>query len=111
MALSYPLYDHLVKKVEARTEKNMDIDIRRICATINNIARTLNPVDCADHYKEIYMLILYHEIINNKGMLLSPTPFDPKIMDGHRGILMCIMNLPPQLQQIIAQYIFEYSEQ
>jgi hypothetical protein len=109
MAISYPLYDLLLKKVEERTEKN--VDIRCVCTTINNITRTLTPSDANDHFCEIYALILHHEAINNNGVLLSATPYNPKIVDDdRRGILNFIMNLPPLLQQIITQYIFEYSE-
>lgn len=108
MSVSYPLYDYLVKKIDERTEKN--IDIRKICTTINSICRTMPSGDMVEHYKEIYALVIHHELLSNGGILLSATPFEPKIMEGGKGILNFIMNFPPQLQQIIAQYISEYSE-
>ena len=103
MAQSYPLYDELVKKVEARTEKG--IDVKRICATINGISQSMKPEDANKHYTEIAALILHHEILSNGGVLLSAIPYDGKVMAGGKGILHCPMNLPPLLQQIIAQYI------
>ena len=99
----YPLYDELVKRAESRTEKA--IDIKRICTTINNIAQTSPPDEAAAHYKEIGAIILHHELLTNNGVLLSPIPFDGKVMVGGKGVLHYIMNLPPNLQQIIAQYV------
>lgn len=99
----YPLYDDLIRRIEARTEKG--IDIKRVCTTINNIIQTLAPEDAAEHYREIGALILHHELMNNGGVLLSPIPYDGKVMVGGKGVLYYIMNLPPLLQQIIAQYV------
>jgi len=103
MARPYPLYDELLRRVEARTEKT--IDIKRVCKTINNISLSLKPDDTLDHYREIQALIIHYEILSNNGMLLSPVPFDGKVMVGRKGILNSIMNFPPLLQQIIAQYV------
>jgi hypothetical protein len=108
MSVSYPLYDNLVKKADERADKQ--IDIRRLAATINNIARTMTQSDSNEHYEELHAIILHYEMLNNGGMLLSPTPFDPKVMECGKGILYYVMNLPPQLQQILTQYIYEYSE-
>lgn len=99
----YPLYDELSRRVEARTEKG--IDIKRVCATINNIAATHTPEDTAEHYREIGALILHHELLANHGILLSSVPYDGRVMTGGKGLLYYIMNLPPQLQQILAQYV------
>ena len=99
----YPLYDELVKRVESRTEKS--IDIKRICTTINNIGQTLPSEEAASHYREIGALILHHELLANNGVLLSSIPFEGKVMVGGKGVLHYIMNLPPNLQQIIAQYV------
>ena len=101
----YPLYDHLVSQVSQRTETN--IDIKRVCVTINNIGQTLNQEDALEHYQEIGALILHHEAITNGNVILSCVPYDSKVMVGGKGILHYIMNLPPVLQQIIAQYIEE----
>jgi hypothetical protein len=99
----YPLYDELIKQIESRREKT--IDIKRVCTTINNIATTNTPDDTVEHYREIFALILHHELITNNGVILSSIPFDGKIMSGGKGILYYIMNLPPDLQHIIAQYV------
>lgn len=103
MARPYPLYDELLKQVEERTEKA--IDIKRVCTTINNIAQTLPPEAAAEHYREIGALVLHHELISNGGVLLSPVPYDGKVMVGGKGVLHYITNMPPILQQIIAQYV------
>lgn len=103
MAKSYPLYDELYKQVESRSDKT--IDIKRVCTTINNISQMLSPEAASEHYREIAALILHHEIINNKGILLAPVPYDGKVMVGGKGILHYMPNMPPILQQIIAQYV------
>jgi len=107
MAQAYPLYDELVKRVEARVEKN--IDIKRVCKTITNISLSLSQEDTLEHYNEIQALIIHYEILSNNGMLLSSVPFDGKVMAGRKGVLNFIMNLPPLLQQIIAQYVENYA--
>ena len=103
MARVYPLYDELLRRVDARSEKT--IDIKRICKTINNISTSLKPEDALEHHREIQALIIHYEILSNGGIILSSVPFDGKVMAGRKGILNYIMNLPPLLQQIIAQYI------
>ena len=112
MAIPYPLYDDLVKKVEMRKEKN--IDINRICSTINNIERAIvNPGDSMSeikekayqHYREINMLICYHHILTTG--IENPIPYDNKVMVGGKGVLNHVNNHPALLQQIIAQYIEE----
>lgn len=99
----YPLYDELLRRVEARTEKA--IDIKRICTTINNIATTHTSEETVEHYREIGALILHHELLTNNGVLLSSVPHEGRVMIGGKGILYNIMNFPPLLQQIIAQYV------
>lgn len=108
MARPCPLYDDLVKQVEARKEKN--IDIKRICTTITNISQTApSDADAREHYDTIAALILHHEIINNGGIPLSANPYEGKIMIQGKGVLHTMMNLPPNLQQIIAQYVEDCS--
>lgn len=99
----YPLYDELLRRVNARTEKG--IDIKRICTTISNIATTHKPEEVAEHYQEIGALILHYELLANNGVLLSLIPYEGRLMVGGKGILYHITNLPPLLQQIIAQYV------
>ena len=99
----YPLYDELLRRVDARLEKG--IDIKRVCTTINNIANTHTAEETLDHYREIAALILHHELLANNGILLSSVPYDGRVMVGGKGILYYIMNLPPLLQQVVAQYV------
>lgn len=103
---SYPLYDNLLEKVKQRTDKS--IDIKRVCTTINNIPQFLDEKETADHYDEIFALIIHHDLLNNGGLILSNVPFDGKTMVGGRGVLYNIAKFPPSLLQIIAQYIDEY---
>lgn len=101
MLPSYPVYDELLKRVNEREEKG--IDIKRVCTTINNISVNNTPEDTAEHYREIAALIVHHEYISTGA--ISSNPYDWKVMVGGKGVLNYIMNLPPLLQQIIAQYI------
>lgn len=103
MSKHYPLYDELTRRSESA------LDIKCICTTINNIAHTHTPEDVSEHYREIGALILHHDLIHNNGVLLSPVPYDGRIRVGGKGVLHYIMNLPPNLQQIIAQYIENYN--
>lgn len=99
----YPLYDELVRRVNARDEKG--IDINRVCTTINNIANTHSPDQIQDHYREIHALVLHHELLSNNGVILAHVPYEGKVMVGGKGLLYYIMNFPPLLQQIIAEYL------
>ncbi len=100
--IEYPLYDELVNKVKNRTDAN--IDIYKVCLTINNITQYLKNEAAIEHYREICALILHHYQITNKT---NPTnfPYNPLIMPGGKGLRYNIMELPPMLQQILAQYI------
>lgn len=99
----YPLYDELVRRVEARTDKC--IDIKRVCTTINNIPQSMSTDDAIRHHSEIAALILHYDIVHNGGILTSPVPYEGRVMAGGKGILHYLTNLPPLLQQILAQYI------
>jgi hypothetical protein len=103
MTQSYPLYDQLIRKVNDRNEKS--IDIKRLCITINNIVQTQSSEDSSEHYREISALILHHELLANNGVLLSPIPYEGKVMTGGKGVLYNITFLPPILQQILVEYI------
>ena len=106
--MHYPLYEQLLEKVNKRKEKN--IDIKCICITINNISNNLSNSEAIEHYQEIAALILHHDLISNNGIMLSSVPYEGKTMIGGKGLLYVITNFPPQLQQIIAQYVEEYSK-
>jgi hypothetical protein len=102
----FPLYDYLLNKVNTRVEKS--IDIKNVCLTINDFSNTLSSEESILHYNNITALMYHHELLT-RGMLLTAAPFDGRIMVGGKGILYTISNLPPLLQQIIAQYVDEYS--
>lgn len=103
MARPYPLYDELLEQVKQRQEKT--IDIKRICTTINNISQTMSEDEASGYYRELAALIVHHDHVHNGGVLLAQVPYDGKVMFGGKGLLVYIMNLPPMLQQIIAQFI------
>jgi hypothetical protein len=106
MAQAYPLYDQLVADVGARSAK--DIDLKKMCATIKKIAETSTPDETSAHYREIAALIIHHEMLTTGG-LTGEVPFGGKLMPGNMGTLNYMLNLPPLLQQIIAQYIELYA--
>lgn len=103
MSKPYPLYEVLLERVNNRELK--DIDIKRVCSTINSIANNHSKEDANDHYREIAALVLHYELVNNDGVLLSSVPYDGKTVAGGKGIIFNMMNLPPLLQQIIAEYV------
>lgn len=55
----------------------------------------------------LYVLILCHFFVENKSFLdkRKMTPYKGKLMDGNKGILYMITDLPLRLQQIIYAYI------
>lgn len=101
MMQPYPLYDDLVNQVA--NNKNKNFDIKCVCDTINMLSQTSD--NAIEIYREIGALILHHNIINNNGVLVDQIPYGGKVMVGGKGLLMTIMNLPADLQQIIAQFI------
>jgi hypothetical protein len=102
---SYPLFDTLVEQVEKRVDKS--IDIRRLCTTINGISQSLPPDQMSEHYREIAAIIFHYGELHGQHDTRAAFPFDGKIMVGGKGILFYITNFPPDLQQIIAQYVEE----
>lgn len=103
MAQEYPLYDDLVNRVSERELKGVDID--NVCSVINNISLNLTNDDALEHYREIGAIIMHYAILNDQLGSKSTTPYESKVMVGGKGLLYYITNLPPMLQQIIAQYI------
>ena len=99
----FPLYDELLKRASLRIDKTLDIS--KVCFSINRIRQTLSPEESNKYHEEIAALILHHDLSTNNGVLLSPTPYDGKIMCEGGGILHTITNFPPVLQQILAQYL------
>lgn len=99
----YPLYDYLAKKAEANRDKIIDLSL--LCATINNMCYDEGCPDYLDHYREIGVLIFHHDLINNKGVMLSHVPYEGKTISGGKGIMFNSANLQPKLQHILAHYI------
>lgn len=99
----YPLYDELLRRVKARNDK--EIDIGRMCTTINNISLNLPSDESNEHYNEIGALILHYHLLYNNGVIVSSTPYDGKLLFGGRGVVYDPKILPPLLQHIIAQYV------
>jgi hypothetical protein len=81
-----------------------------VCLTLNAISR-LTQIEQTEHYEELAALILHHEMIDNKGVLLTVIPYDGKLMPGNKNILFSFVKLPLALKQIIAQYIDYFKEQ
>ena len=103
MTQAYPLYDELLKRAEQQTGKA--IDVKQICTTINSLGQNMPAEEASIHYHDIAALILHHELLANKGVLLSNVPYEGKTINGGRGIIHYVINLPPILQHIIAQYL------
>jgi hypothetical protein len=100
MVQPYPLYDQLLASVTARGA--YDVDIKRVCNTINNLSQYLTAAHANEHYGEIQALIIHHEAMNGG---LQPVPYGGTIMVGGKGVLNRIENMPPVLQRIIAEYV------
>lgn len=110
-----PIYSTLLNKVNTSPlEENLDW--KRICSAINKLSDERQ--DLAIHLEIIYALILHHDRLeqqtrplNRQKMNVIPysgKTFDVgKPSDIGRGVMYVVSNLPPQLQQIIAQYIRE----
>lgn len=91
-----PLYSSLFEMTR-KSELNMNW-----AASSAKIA-TLNEKEM----EILYVLILCHFYTENKTFLdkKKMTPYKGKLMDGNRGILYTITELPSRLQQIIYQYL------
>lgn len=103
----YPLFDELMRQVSERQEKL--VDIKNLCSSINEIAQTHNPETTKEHYEEIDALIIHYYLSYYPNGNATVTPYGGRIMAGGRGILYGITDFPPLLQQIIMQYVINYS--
>ena len=106
MTKNFPLYDDLLEKV--KSEQMLSADIRRICSTITTLHKQLKPEIVQTHYEIIHALCLHHEILETKGLVHRMNPYGCKTFEGGKGILYITANLPPMLQQIIAQYVINF---
>lgn len=93
----YPLYDALVKRISGKP-----VDLKQLCTSISSIGQTLPPDQVAEHYREIGALILHHEAVTTGS---GGLPYEGKLMIGGKGLLFQVTNLPPLLQQILAEYV------
>ncbi len=55
----------------------------------------------------VYVLIVSYYYMENKAFLdkKKMTPYKGKLMDGNKGIIYTITDLPSRLQQIIYEYV------
>lgn len=90
----FPLYDELL---ETARKSSQAIDLRKICSTINNLPD--------EHILIVFLLILHHELTENKGTRFKAIPYNGQLFSAGRGVMYTMMNLPPFLQRIIACYI------
>jgi len=105
--MNYPLYDELIKRINETQDKN--IDIEQMCLTINSLAY-LDKEIAADHYEEIYALLLHHEEVINQGVLFSKIPNDGKPLPGDSGVLYVPAKLLVKPRQLVDQYLKYYSQ-
>jgi len=116
----FPLYDNLLEQVNNLSEEKQ-IDITRVCYTINNIYKNLPEKDAKYHYKMIGCLVIHHKLLADKtntsphnSQIMTKTntsiiPYNSQIMMGNKGILLAMEDLPSLLQKIIAQYVENFS--
>jgi hypothetical protein len=101
------LYDNLLVQVNNLGSEN-HIDINRVSRTIGNIHKNLHEDDAEYHYKMIGYLIIHHKLITDK-INITVIPYDCQIMEGNKGILPTMEDLPVLLQKILSQYVINYS--
>jgi hypothetical protein len=91
-----PLYCSLIEKVK-QSEKQMNWALT---------ASKLNAMN-EKEMELVYVLILCHFYSENKTFLEKKklTPYKGKLMDGNKGILYTITELPLKLQQIIYEFV------
>jgi hypothetical protein len=91
-----PLYSTLYEKTK-KSEVQMNWNLTS--ARINSMNEKEMEI--------LYVLILSHFYVENKSFLdkRKMTPYKGKLMDGNKGILYTITDLPIRLQQIIYSYI------
>lgn len=104
MSVVFPLYDDLLRQVG---KAGPAVDWRQLSATING----LKPERC----QIIYALILHHFLLEHNTKLRSwktardiPTPYGAKSLDGGKGLIYTLSNLPAPLQQILAEFVLNY---
>jgi hypothetical protein len=91
-----PLYSSLLEKAK-ESERQMNWALT---------ASKLNALN-EKEMELVYVLILCHFYSENKTFLEKKklTPYKGKLMDGNKGILYTITELPLKLQQIIYEFV------
>lgn len=106
----FPLYDEIVERI--RNSPAQSIDLRRVCSTINSIHQHIEKQDEAQEILDtIFALCFHHELVENRGVMFRSTPYSGKVLEGGKGVLYTVTNLPPFLQQIIATFILMVAEE
>jgi hypothetical protein len=92
----FPLYVSLYEKTK-KSEINMNWN------TTSSKINSMNEKEM----EILYVLILSHYFVENKTFLEKKkmTPYKGKLMDGNKGILYTITDIPLKLQQIIYLYV------
>jgi len=101
------LYDDLLEQVNNLSSETQ-IDISRVCYTINSIHKNLSKDDAEYHYNMIGSLIIHHKVITDNEINILSIPYNSEIMIGGNGILSSMEDLPVLLQKIISQYVINF---
>ena len=107
MLRSYPLYEEILSTINKRVSEGgveSGIDVQRLCKTINDFSQYMTQEEYMEHYTEIGMLMIHHELVSN-GVLFSEAPYNAKLLIGGKGMLITLLELPTLLQKIIVEYI------
>lgn len=100
----FPLYDRLKEQVSQN--RSQSIDLRCICMTINSMHQKVKTKEeVIEHLYAIAALIHHHEMLGSGGVTFHAVPYMGRIIDGGKGPLFTMVNLPPLLQHIIAAYV------
>lgn len=91
MSVRFDLYDELSRK-----DNDILIESNVMCRTITNLDK--------EHTEMVYALILHHHILTTGQIPTSP-PCNANIVHGGNCIKALWINLSPELQKIIANYI------
>jgi hypothetical protein len=96
VAVLCPLYNSLLEKAK-ESERQMNWALT---------ASKLNALS-EKEMELVYVLILCHFYSENKTFLEKKklTPYKGKLMDGNKGILYTITELPLKLQQVIYEFV------
>lgn len=107
--MTYELYEFLERKAHESEILGKEIDVGKICSTINNIKTKMTTQQSAEHYSEIYALILHYVSLQHSDHPNITHPYESKIMAGGKGLLFNIEALPAKIQKILAEYVEFYS--